>query len=281
MVDAEKQRRLRWAADAWLAAHPEPQGWRSRSTWSPSAAAGWSGWPRLSEEVPPASNSARVAPTQDALYADIDLALSWSERDLPERERTKHVHRLHPVPRQVHPAARRGPARRGTSGPGGACSTRSPARARRSSRRSRAGSTRPASTSRRSTACSMRRQDARATTRSCWSRSCATRCALDAGEATPAGATPLRRDAGSRRRPRAELLGFRALIGELRARGRAARRARARRAFGAADDALRPRLPARRRSSSRTGATSTGASAGRSSAPRNSSAATRSTRSRG
>src|SRR5205814_1224337 len=37
-----------------------------------------------------------VAPSQDALYADIDLALSWSERDLPERERTKHVHRLHP-----------------------------------------------------------------------------------------------------------------------------------------------------------------------------------------
>jgi DNA methylase len=37
-----------------------------------------------------------VAPTQDALYARIDLALSWSERDLPERERTRHVHRLHP-----------------------------------------------------------------------------------------------------------------------------------------------------------------------------------------
>jgi DNA methylase len=37
-----------------------------------------------------------VAPTQDALYAGIDLALSWSEKDLPERERTKHVHRLHP-----------------------------------------------------------------------------------------------------------------------------------------------------------------------------------------
>jgi hypothetical protein len=33
---------------------------------------------------------------QDALYSDIDLELSWSERDLPERERTKHVHRLHP-----------------------------------------------------------------------------------------------------------------------------------------------------------------------------------------
>jgi hypothetical protein len=37
-----------------------------------------------------------VAPTQEALYADLDLELSWSERDLPERERTKHVHRLHP-----------------------------------------------------------------------------------------------------------------------------------------------------------------------------------------
>ena len=39
-----------------------------------------------------------MAPTQDALYRelDVDPALSWSERDLPERERTKHVHRLHP-----------------------------------------------------------------------------------------------------------------------------------------------------------------------------------------
>jgi len=37
-----------------------------------------------------------VAPTQDALYAGIDLELSWSERDLPQRERTKHVHALHP-----------------------------------------------------------------------------------------------------------------------------------------------------------------------------------------
>ena len=37
-----------------------------------------------------------MAPTQDALYAEIDLDLSWSERDLPERVRTKHVHRLHP-----------------------------------------------------------------------------------------------------------------------------------------------------------------------------------------
>jgi hypothetical protein len=34
--------------------------------------------------------------TQSALYAKIDLDLSWSEGQLPERERTKHVHRLHP-----------------------------------------------------------------------------------------------------------------------------------------------------------------------------------------
>jgi hypothetical protein len=34
--------------------------------------------------------------TQAALYGEIDLELSWSEHELPERERTKHVHRLHP-----------------------------------------------------------------------------------------------------------------------------------------------------------------------------------------
>ncbi len=39
-----------------------------------------------------------MAATQEALYAraGVDLELSWSERALPERERTKHVHRLHP-----------------------------------------------------------------------------------------------------------------------------------------------------------------------------------------
>lgn len=40
-------------------------------------------------------------PTQRALYdrlhaTEVDLELSWSEAELPERERTKHVHRLHP-----------------------------------------------------------------------------------------------------------------------------------------------------------------------------------------
>ncbi|MEX0816998.1 MAG: DNA methyltransferase [Gaiellales bacterium] len=37
-----------------------------------------------------------MARTQEQLYEEIDLELSWSEEALPERERTKHVHRLHP-----------------------------------------------------------------------------------------------------------------------------------------------------------------------------------------
>jgi hypothetical protein len=37
-----------------------------------------------------------MAPSQDALYDSIALELSWSERQLPQRERTKHVHGLHP-----------------------------------------------------------------------------------------------------------------------------------------------------------------------------------------
>src|SRR5437867_3510327 len=43
-----------------------------------------------------AEQTETMAPTQDALYRDLELDLSWSERELPERERTKHVHRLHP-----------------------------------------------------------------------------------------------------------------------------------------------------------------------------------------
>jgi DNA modification methylase len=53
--------------------------------------------------------------TQAQLYDRIDGALSWSERDLPERERTKHVHRLHPylgkfVPQLAEALLRRGAA---------------------------------------------------------------------------------------------------------------------------------------------------------------------------
>jgi hypothetical protein len=41
----------------------------------------------------------RVAVTQAGLYKEIgagEFSFSWSEAELPERERTKHVHRLHP-----------------------------------------------------------------------------------------------------------------------------------------------------------------------------------------
>src|SRR5438094_8237614 len=34
--------------------------------------------------------------TQEALYSGLDLELSWSEDALPQVERTKHVHSLHP-----------------------------------------------------------------------------------------------------------------------------------------------------------------------------------------
>ena len=47
------------------------------------------GFPRGGESVD-------VARTQAQLYPQIDHALSWSEAELPERQRTKHVHRLHP-----------------------------------------------------------------------------------------------------------------------------------------------------------------------------------------
>jgi DNA methylase len=42
------------------------------------------------------SGEVSLVRTQAALYDEIDLELSWSEAELPERERTKHVHRLHP-----------------------------------------------------------------------------------------------------------------------------------------------------------------------------------------
>jgi DNA modification methylase len=53
-----------------------------------------------------------VGSTQETLYEGLDLDLSWSERELPERVRTKHVHRLHPylgkyVPQLVEELFRR------------------------------------------------------------------------------------------------------------------------------------------------------------------------------
>ena len=93
-----------------------------------------------------------MAPTQDALYRELDLDLSWSERDLPERERTKHVHRLHPylgkfVPQLVEALLDRHlPRAKNVLDPFAGSG-------RRSSSRSRAVATRPGWTSPRSTAC--------------------------------------------------------------------------------------------------------------------------------
>ena len=184
-----------------------------------------------------------------------------------------------PVPRQVHPAARRDAARAVRAAAGGrvldpfAGSGTTLVQSLESGRPTPSASTSPPST-----AC-CRGQDGplqRVRPR-------------DARSGTPCSALatsgvrhrtwlhrPVVRAAGGRRAARLPLPDRR-----LRARRRPPRRARARGALGAADDALRPRLPARSRRSGRTGATSTSASAARSSAPSTSSAATRSTRSRG
>jgi hypothetical protein len=57
--------------------------------------------------------------SQEALYSQIDLELSWSEDELPQIERTKHVHALHPylgkfVPQLVEVFLRRYLERGGT-----------------------------------------------------------------------------------------------------------------------------------------------------------------------
>ena len=87
----EKQRRLRQAAETWLAARPELAAAparlrRDRRPRRPrrTRAAGVRG---------AVSKFGSVAVTQDELYATLDLDLSWSETALPERERTKHVDR--------------------------------------------------------------------------------------------------------------------------------------------------------------------------------------------
>ena len=43
-------------------------------------------------EQTPLTNISAINPTTDLN----SLNLNWREKDLPERERTKHVHRLHP-----------------------------------------------------------------------------------------------------------------------------------------------------------------------------------------
>ncbi len=93
-----------------------------------------------------------MAATQEQIYDGLDLDLSWSERQLPERERTKHVHRLHPylgkyIPQLVEELFRRHVPARGRVLDPFAGSGTTLVQALES------GLTRPASTSPRSTAC--------------------------------------------------------------------------------------------------------------------------------
>ena len=105
----------------------------------------------------------------------IDLELSWSERDLPERVRTKHVHRLHPylgkfIPQLVEALLERYVPRRTRARPVRRLRDDARAGARVRARRHRHRHRRvqlPADA----------REDARVQPRSSSSASCATRCA--------------------------------------------------------------------------------------------------------
>ena len=99
MVTEEKVRHVRRAAAGWVAARPELGGGR----WGAEAAG--SARQAIERVRPPTKDRAGrrrtrvVAPTQlrcPTIGVAGDLDLSWSEAELPERQRTKHVHRLHP-----------------------------------------------------------------------------------------------------------------------------------------------------------------------------------------
>ena len=135
-----------------------------------------------------------MAATQEQLYSGLDLDLSWSERELPERERTKHVHRLHPylgkyIPQLVEELFRRHvPARRARARPvrrlGHDARPGARERARLDRRRHRRVQL-PADA----------REDARAQPVRRSSASCATRSrASSAARAAPASATPYVRE---------------------------------------------------------------------------------------
>ena len=106
--------RIRRAAEAWLATQPGAR--RPRRALRRGRGArpgGSSAWAARSRRRRPADGElCLVGSTQEQIYAGLDLELSWSERELPERVRTKHVHRLHPylgkyVPQLVEELFRR------------------------------------------------------------------------------------------------------------------------------------------------------------------------------
>ena len=209
-----------------------------------------------------AGEAAAGGGTQEALYRELDLELSWSERELPERERTKHVHRLHPylgkfVPQLVEalldryvPAGR--PCARPLRRLGDDARAGARVRLRRGRRRRR-----------RLQRAARWRQDARATT-STRSRRELQRRARRGSAARAEPADRLRSRLVRPCRPPPSCCTSGRSSTELEHADVLARRPRARGALGAADDALRSRLPARAAAWTSTGATSTGACAGRS-----------------
>ena len=56
----------------------------------------WAGRGEVARPGRPLESPRDGGRTQESLYAEIDLELSWSEDELPQVERTKHVHSLHP-----------------------------------------------------------------------------------------------------------------------------------------------------------------------------------------
>ena len=95
-----------WARSSRRSRRWRPGSTRLRAIESSAPATSGSTLSRLARGRPPTPCTAgglrtgaanrSVAATQEALYQAHDLELSWSEASLPERERTKHVHRLHP-----------------------------------------------------------------------------------------------------------------------------------------------------------------------------------------
>ena len=188
--------------------------------------------------------SGMAGASQEALYASIDLELSWSESELPQAARTKHVHGLHPylgkfVPQLVEvflrpllPAGR--PCLRPVRG------LRDDAgrgeRVRRGHRRLR--HLRLQLPARAGQDCALLAGRARARAARSARRSSAV-APLDAGRERVAPA--LVRTAGSRR---AAGLPPCRVPPRFALRRRRAHRPLPRRALGSADDAFRPRLPA-------------------------------------
>ena len=187
---------------------------------------------------------APMAATQEALYGRLDIALSWSEQQLPERERTKHVHRLHPylgkfVPQLVEMLLDRYVAPAGNVLDPFAGSGTTLVQALESGRD--ASGVDVAGFNCLLMRVKTRRHNLETIRRDLlWAHGEA--AAFEPRPATRGGVS-VRPGPGTGLRAAAELLAFPGARGERRVGRRAPRRPRACRALGPADDPLRPRLP--------------------------------------